>query len=176
MSNPCINRWGLNSFWHHYWYSDYAYSSNLKQDRIFIDLIQTYLAYGSAAPADFFWNRYWYKTNSAPAKKQLQDYYRWITVSSSPFQMTNTYRLRIASEEVFQTRISVLRFDSWIIINFYWFQFDKKKKRRSLRTISRDYTHAENSSTLSHSPLKKLRSLATLSNYSSSLRRDYYNF
>jgi len=176
MSNPCINRWGLNSFWHHYWYSDSTYASNLKQDKIFIDLIQTYLVYGSSTPTSFFWNSYWYKTSAAPSQSILKDYYRWITVSNTVFQMTNTYRLRIVSEEIFQTRISILRFGAWIVVNFYWFQPDKNKKKRSLRVVSHKYTHAEHSMKLSTAPLLKFRSLTNALVPSYLQNKNQYNF
>ena len=88
--------------------------------------------------------------------------------------MVNTYRLRIVSEELFQTRVSVLKFSSWIVLNFYWFQPDKHKNKRAAKVYPRDYTHASYNLKSSTSSLQKLRSIAN--NYAlvpSPIRYDY---
>jgi len=158
MSNPCVNRWGLNTFWQHYWYSDSRYALNLAQDKMFIELIQVYLTYGSKVPENLFWNSYWYKTHSAPSKMPLHKYYRWITIYNETLDSLNTYRLRLDGEEFFQTRVSILRFDSWILLNLYWFQPDKRRKRRMSKVRPEIYTEAVNALRTSASSLRKTRS------------------
>lgn len=173
MSNPCVNRWGLNSFWQHYWYTDSRYALNVQHDKIFIELLQVYVTYGSDVPVNLFWNNYWYKTQIAPKTRPLSDYYRWITIFNKTLDSLNTYRLRLDGDEIFQTRVSVLRFDSWILINLYWFQPDKRRKKRIARTRPAVYTEAVNSMTSSGSTFKKFRSVVRLTTIS---RDNYYNF
>lgn len=176
MSNPCINRWGLNSFWQHYWYSDSKYALNLRQDKIFIELVQVYLTYGSNVPSTLFWNSYWYKTNPAPRSSVLRNYYRWSTVYNETLDSLNTYRLRLDGDEFFQTRVSILRFDSWILLNLYWFQPDKRRKKRLSRTRPEVHTEAVNSLRTSPSSFRKIRSTIAITALKSQANRDLYEF
>lgn len=158
MSNPCINRWGLKTFWHHYWYSDVRYSANLQHDALFLKLIQVYLAYGSDTDPNVFWNKFWYKTGRAPNVVNLHNYYRWVTVSNEALFSVNTYRLRVSREEVFQTRVNVLKFSSWVVVNFYWFQPDKDKAKRARMSKIHSFTNTVSSASLSPTALVKLSS------------------
>jgi hypothetical protein len=176
MSNPCINRWGLNSFWHHYWYSDSRYASYLQHDDLALNLVQTYLTYGSDIDAKMFWNKYWFKSSTAPQSPQLSRYYRWVTVSNKTLHTVNTYRLRISSEETFQMRVSVLRFNSWLVINLYWFQPDKNKRKRDRLAKLKLYTNSAATWTSSTAPLVKLRTLLTVSHISSTKAATNYLF
>jgi len=162
MSNPCINRWGLNTFWYHNWYSDSRYSLNLRQDKLVLELIQTYLTYGSKPSINLFWNRFWYKTEPKPLKTPLTSYYRWVTIRSKRVNTVSTYRMRIAREEIFQTKISVMRFNNWFIVNFYWFQPDKDKNKRARRAKLTSYTISTNSKIKSNSATKKITTLLHL--------------
>lgn len=134
MSNPCINRWGLNAFWHNYWYSDSRYSLYLQQDKLFTTLVQLYLAYGTSYGSTFFRRAFWYKTATPTPQTKLEIYYRWITTRGREAHEVATARLRLSTAENFQTRVSVLRLNSWFVINIYWFQPDKLKNKRSKRT------------------------------------------
>lgn len=159
MSNPCINRWGLNSFWHHYWYSDSRYYLNLQQDNIILDLLNTYLKYGINMQNNHFVNPFWYKTS--PSTYHIPStltYYRWLTVYNETLRMTSTYRLRLESEETFQTRINVLKFNSWYVLNLYWFQPDKDKKKLSKTARKKITTTNIKLETTSFSSITKLTS------------------
>lgn len=149
MSNPCINRWGLNSFWHHFWYSDTHYSLYVQQDKIIADLIQLYLKYGTVHSSVFYRSFFWYKTSNKSRPNVLNYYYRWVTTEETEHAEAHTSRLRLESAEAFYTRVSVLRFDSWLIVNLYWFQPDKLKNKRAKR------------STIQRTPLSILRSTPT---------------
>lgn len=162
MSNPCINRWGLNAFWHNFWYSDSRYALSLQQDKVFTDLIQTYLAYGSDAQTSAFWNSFWYKTSAIPVTPNLKSYYRWLTVHNEGLKMTSTYRLRLRGEELFQTRVSILRLSSWWVVNLYWFQPDKDKNKRSRRAALVTFTNLTNAKPVSLTPLTALTKISCL--------------
>ena len=134
MSNPCVSRWGLNTFWYNYWYSDLFYADNVQQDKMFIVLVQIYLKYGTAYTSTFTYNLFWYKTAAQPKNTNLHHYYRWVLTKGREPDEVFTSRLRLETAETFQTRVSVLRLNSWFILNIYWFQPDKfltKRERRS---------------------------------------------
>lgn len=139
MSNPCINRWGLNSFWHHFWYSDSSYSLYAKQDAIMLSLLKIYLNYGSTSPLNLFYNKYWFKHPKDTSIKSIKPNYRVITVFDKTVKTTTSYRMRLSHEETFNTKVSVLRYNSWIVLNSYWFQPDKKKKYRKRKAKIKDY-------------------------------------
>ncbi len=46
MSNPSINRWGLNLFWYRYWFNDKNNALVVHQDNVVNKLLLTYLHYG----------------------------------------------------------------------------------------------------------------------------------
>lgn len=135
MSNPCINRWGLNSFWHNFWHSDSRYALMLQQDKAFTTLVQLYFKYGTVFASTFGHSTFWYKTGAKPSPLDLNYYYRWVTIKGTDQYESYTARLRLTSAESFQTRVSILRYDSWFIINLYWFQPDKLKNKRDKRSL-----------------------------------------
>lgn len=173
MSNPCINRWGLSSLWYHYWYSDSKYYLNLQQDVIFLKLIRLYLSYGSDYSARMIWNPFWYKTGIRPLASEKNKYYRWTLVYNELRDEEVINQYRIESPERFDTRISVLRFNSWFIFNLYWFQPDKGSRRRRLNSRVTSYTNPLLLIEKSHSKLSKLSTLTRLTSISCSAN---YNF
>ena len=176
MSNPCINRWGLNSVWHHYWFSDSRYYLNLKHDALILDLLNIYLNYGSDLYTTMFWNSFWYKTSVKPSSRDLTKYYRWLSVYNDISMSTNTYPFRLSSEERFMTRISILKFNSWYVVNLYWFQPDKKRNQRLLRAKLQTYTTVQSSILRSNSSISKLRSIVSLLHQPASNSAIRYDF
>lgn len=171
MSNPCINRWGLNSLWHHYWFSDSKYYLNLQHDTAVLELLQVYLNYGSDFTTKMLWNPFWYKTSARPALRNLFLYYRWLPVYNDILLATTNYQFRLNSEERFNTRINVLKFNSWYVVNLYWFQPDKKRKHRLKLAKLKSSTTVQTFDFRSTSNVSKLNNLIRIS--ASSAR---YNF
>ena len=127
-----------------------------------LKLLQTYISYGSDFSPNTFRNSYWYKTiKIVPFVFTVRDYYRWITVYNEGLQSTNIYRLRSEGDELFQTRISVMRFSSWLVVNMYWFQPDKKKKKREARIRPYNYTNAASNPGRSYSSIVKFRTFVS---------------
>lgn len=126
MSNPSINRWGMNVFWHHFWYSDTHYSQNAEQDKLMTELVNTYLYFGLATPFNFFMNPYWFFKKSPPYNALR--YYRFVRVLGRALRTLTTYRLRVQTDCIFPMRIWILKFQKWIVLTFYWFQPWKRKK------------------------------------------------
>lgn len=176
MSNPCINRWGLNSFWHHHWYSDTRYDLNLRHDKLILELIQTYVTYGSNPNTTLFRNQFWFKSIQKPQEPALSNYYRWLTLYSKTVDTTTTYRMRIPSEEIFQTKISVMKFNSWFIVNFYWFQPDKDKNKRARRATTHVSTVTPHPARRSLVPVQKLSTLIQSSHLRTSTGHSTYSF
>lgn len=165
MSNPCINRWGLNTMWYRHWYSDSSYSLMLGQDRVITDLCQIYLNYGTDHSARSFWNPFWYKKSSKPERNNPNHYYRWVPLYSEVLRTTSYYPFRLTSEERFNTRITVLRYNSWFIINMYWLQPDKVRQRKVRIAKLRQSTTSITLRRTSLSQLTKLNSLSKLAEY-----------
>jgi len=176
MSNPCINRWGLNSSWHHYWYSDSRYSQNLQQDKIIIELIHTYLTYGTNYTTSLFYNPFWYKTSLNNHSMNLSSYYRWIPMYSEILRTTSYYQFRLTSSEKFNTRISILKYDSWLVVNLYWFQPDKTGKNRLKKAKLRRPTITPLLVEKSTSNLSKLNKLSLSSSIKKFNFKNTYTF
>ena len=162
MSNPCINRWGLNAVWHHFWYSDTSYNINLQHDKLILELIHIYLNYGSNYSSRMFWNPFWYKSSNKPSFENFKHYYRWIPIYSDVLRSTSTYQFRLVSDERFNTRINILKYNSWIILNLYWFQPDKGLKRRLRMAKLRRHTLLSSYNQTSLSNVTKVKKLITL--------------
>lgn len=163
MSNPCINRWGLSSFWQKHWYSDLHYSLYLRQDNLIINLLQIYLKYGSNSPQRLFANPYWYKTiyKHSPTFA-MTNRYNWITVRDTAFGFTDTHPMRLSRGEIFETQTCILRFNSWMVLNLYWFQPYKQKNLRWLKVKSRDELSLQSQLLNRYSQFSKLRKLMNL--------------
>ena len=115
--------------WYHHWYSDSFYSLNLSQDRLILDLTHSYLNYGTDHSMKLFWSSFWYKRTLKPDTVDLKSYYRWLPLYSEILRTTSYYPFRTSSAERFNTRASILRYNSWFILNLYWFQPDKVRQR-----------------------------------------------
>lgn len=177
MSNPCINRWGLNTFWYRFWYSDNYYTFNLQQDRIFVKLLYIYFNYGIELPKSIFFNTYWYQKNLKPST--TLSYYRFSTFKNSTLGLNSTYRFRYSITDVYPMKLWLLKYNNWIIINFYWFQPLKKKITRKsyARSRTRDMFRvtptADQFDALS---LRRTKALVNLSLSGAYFAKTYYKF
>lgn len=138
MSNPSINRWGLNTYWNSLWYSDVRYSTNLKQDAIFEELLQTYLHYGLKMRSSYFVHPFWHKITNEKyklkVKKQDQKYYKAFTKWDFVTRDYIFYSLRTRQLDLYFMKIWILKFNNWVIINLYWFQPLKRKGKYYYRS------------------------------------------
>jgi len=131
MSNPSINRWGINTFWYNFWYSDNRYSENLKQDALFLKLLNIYLYYGINISTNMFANFYWYSKNFK--QLMLNNYTRLLTFKNPLLGTKSSYELRQKTDSIYPMKVWLLRYNNWIIINIYWFQPLKKKIKHNRR-------------------------------------------
>lgn len=129
MSNPCINRWGLNTFWHNYWYSDTRYAKNLQIDAMSKLLLKTYFNHGIYNRINFFWNLRWYKNATDLKITKPLRYYRWRKLAFKVVKAFTTYRFRVRFAERFDTKWTILKWSNFMVINVHWFRPRKTGKR-----------------------------------------------
>lgn len=126
MSNPSINRWGLNLFWYRYWFTDKNKSNKFHQDNLINKLILIYIHYGLFASKNIFLNKYWYNVN----KKNLKNYndrynlkyFRLIEYKNRVLNESKSYKIRNKIKNIYFSKIWILSYQKWLIINFYAFQ------------------------------------------------------
>lgn len=130
INNPCVNRWGLNTFWNHYWYSDTKYALFLQQDSILTLLIKTYITYGGHPALKSYRNSYWiHRSHISHSDRSTRDY-RHCTVHEKELNYFYRFRLRLESAERFESQWVVLRFNHWVVLSISWFQPDKQLNKR----------------------------------------------
>lgn len=139
MSNPLINRWGSNLLWYNFWYADTTYGQQVQQDRVFTQLLETYLTYGLESPYRRFTNEYWYKKKTSVIPTSA--YYRHVTIDRPEIKSATRFRLRSSLIDFYRMKVWILRYDKWLIINMYWFHPNKKRVTfKSLQNkIEHDY-------------------------------------
>lgn len=174
MSNPCINRWGFNTFWYNFWINDWSYSHNLNQDRIFSKLLNLFLFYGINVTYNLFSSYYWYATVNY--NLALPTYYRWISRRGEQFGEDISYKLRKEATCVFPMKLWILKYGNWVIFNQYWFYpLQKGQKNTQLNLVK----HWDSVNTLPSSgyPIyRKLKTLISTSFLKYALLKSYYSF
>ena len=160
MSNPTINRLGVNQFWYKHWYSDSFYKSQLQQDIISEKLIKYTINSGSSFNSNPFIHEYWYK-KSFKLKRQLKNlnntkFFRRYYYSHSMLGIEHSYLIRNNNIEVFPMRMWIFRFGGWFILSFQMFK-PLKGKNVSLKNNSLDPTHVSSLSVLNKQNNKTVR-------------------
>jgi len=174
MSNPCINRWGLNTFWHNFWYADFNYSYNQKQDKIFSTLIQIFLFNGVNLTYNLFANQYWYSKNYS--QLSTKSYQRWITRKPNQFGEIMRYSLRQEADCVFPMKIWILKYSHWVVINQYWFQPLKKKRQRGIKESPKHLDALNSAAPNQFGQLRTFKTLLSKTLLTQLLHREYYKF
>ena len=159
MSNPVVNRLGLNLFWYQFWYSDIRYSDYVQQDALIRLLIEIYLRYGANFSTTLFYNPYWYKTTKLYSIFNTLKYYRWASVTNKVFKTSTTYRFRISNDNAIFMRLSLLRFNSWLLINLFWFQPNKFHSYLQRNSMEHEYKHWVRANLSLQNYILKLRTL-----------------
>ncbi len=174
MSNPSINRWGINTFWYSFWYSDNRYSENLKQDSLFIKLLNLYLYYGINTSLNFFANIYWYSNQFKLL--QLMPYSRQLTFKNPLLQTQSSYSLRQKTESIYPMKLWLLKYNNWLIINLYWFQPFKKKHRKNQddKLSTKDLFITPENKTFTS--IRKIKTLFSMNFFNQINKKMYYHF
>lgn len=142
MSNPIINRWGLNLFWYRFWYNDKNNSLIIHQDELINKLIFLYTHYGLLYSKNLFINKYWfanYKINYNSFYDLFNlKYFRLMEYKNKILNQYKSYKLRSKIKNLYFSKIWILRYQNWLIINFYCFQPFLKKNKKYLNN-SKDF-------------------------------------
>lgn len=179
MSNPQINRWGSNLIWYNFWYSDRIYDKQVQQDRIFSQLLETYLTYGLESYSNRFGNLYWYKNSKLLILPG--SYYRYATVRRPVVKIVTILRFRSSLKDQYRMRIWILRYSNWLVINMYWFHPNKNKKRKVTQLVRKklayDYISTDNiMHPTTYRRFVALRSFTHFKTFDNILEANYYNF
>ena len=137
MSNPSINRWGLNLFWYKHWFTDKNYHLSVQHDLAINKLVYTFLNFGILFPVNIFLNKYWLSKskNINYYNEHNTKYYRVMSFKNLITLETSYYNQRIKIENVYQSKIWILKFQHWVMINFYCFNPIKKRDLASRKKI-----------------------------------------
>lgn len=134
LSHPSINRWGLNLFWYNFWYSDKNKDHNVHQDFFFNRLILIFINYGMFVEKDLFYSKYWYNKNSLFFKKRIDFLeknepisFRYVEYKNKVNSELALVKLRIKKKNIHLTKLWILRFQNWIVMNMYLIQPFKKE-------------------------------------------------
>lgn len=125
MGNPLINRWGVNLFWYNFWFVDKNYHLLIKQDTILSKLIYIFLNYGILLPKNIFTNKYWFY-RKFDFKNYFNyhntKYFRIVNFKNATTNVSSFYFNRMKLKNIYQGKLWILRYQNWLIINYYCFR------------------------------------------------------
>lgn len=142
MSNPLINRWGANLFWYNIWYSDKNSPLWIKQDYFINQLIYTYVNYGLLLKKNIFADSYWhFKKKINLLENQNEHNYKYVRMLDHKNKITGEvtqFSTRIKVKNLYYSKLWILKYQNWIVINLYGFQpiIKKKKTKKKKKYIS----------------------------------------
>ncbi len=146
MSNPLINRWGINLFWYRFWFTDKNNSLVVNQDNLINKLILIYTHFGLLQSKNIFLNKYWYLSykkknilSSYTDNSYNLKYFRLIEYKNKILNEFKSYKIRNKIKNLYFSKIWILRYQKWLIINFYSFQPTPnrlKKKNIKLKKLN----------------------------------------
>jgi len=144
MSNPVTNRWGLNLFWYKWWYNDKISTLLYHQDILIERIVYTYINYGTTHTKNTFTSHYWTPLSFAKIKNFANVYMtkvtRYVERVHQTFNEKNTRKARVKPSALYNSKIWILRFQNWLILNFYFFQPLKKFKIEKNKNIKSSTT------------------------------------
>lgn len=172
MSNPLINRWGLNLFWYNFWYVDKHRHTQVNLDYLVRKLIHVYLNCGLLFKKNIFLNNYRYLSinsqqfdvNSLTSHHNLK-YVRSLEHKNKITEKITVFYNRIkATKNLYTTKIWILKYHNFYIINFYSFQPLKKKGTSKKKINAYPFALKKNFMQTNHSLLLfRLKSVLTFS-------------
>jgi len=126
--------------WYKHWYSDTLMPTSLQHDKMFQQLIRTYLDYGFSFKNFLFVHEYWYRTHRRSQKlkslrtsvisRERRMYHRKFYYENSEMSVTHSYTLRTKTPEYFPARTWFVKYLRWIIICVRWYKPWKIKHKR----------------------------------------------
>lgn len=132
--NTAASKWGLNLFWYNFWIIDKNYINILQQDNIIKKLMFIFLNYGILFPKNIFLNKFWYfyKFNLENYQNIHNiKYYRVVNFKSLTMGIDSHYAVRNSLKNTYFTKIWIMRYQNWLVINYYCF-FPKMKNKLNI--------------------------------------------
>lgn len=121
----------MNLVWYKHWYNDKIRQLTIQQDLNFERLIYFYLYFGFRYPSNIFKHIFWYDFSFCPQfERKLFNlkYERQFEFFDKFLNENVQVTLRNRTKDFFASKMWMMRYHNWIIINFYTFQPVKKKK------------------------------------------------
>lgn len=138
MSNPSINRWGLNLFWYRFWYNDKINTLLYHQDSLFIKLLPLYFNYGVVTSRNILIKKYWYNNFLRFDKHFYENNetkcFRFVEYKNRIINEYRTYKLRIKFKNLYTSKIWIMRYQNWLIIVLSYYQPLTKNKNKNFLT------------------------------------------
>ncbi len=132
MSNPLINRWGLNLFWYNFWYTDKNLSLIYNLDFLINKLIFTYIKFGLNFEKNIFFHNYWFKfailKNKIIFEKNNIKYFRVLEHKNKITGELTRFFVRSGLKDISYSKLWILKYQNWIVITLLSFQPLKKKQ------------------------------------------------
>lgn len=133
IKNPSLNRWGMNLLWYNFWFTDRNFHLNLQVDYFINTLIYTYVYFGLIKRTHPFHNMYFVK-NYCKLKVVYAtynvNYYKSELFTNKVSGVREHYALRDRHEGLYNMKISIYRYQNWVLINFFSFKVIKTSRRR----------------------------------------------
>ena len=133
LSNPVITRLGKNIFWNRLNYRDFRTYLLLQQDQLINYLLFFSVHYSCYNYWQIFFNKYWQSKLSAIYQLQIVTlpalYYQSREIKNEHIDIKISYLHRLQQLIIYPSRLWILRYQKWIIVN--WFLF----KPSQLRTV-----------------------------------------
>jgi len=148
---------------------------NVSQDRNFSQLLTIYLHYGLSVPINAYYSPYWYNSNLVNLKTPI--YFRWITTKNKTLGFNTVYRLRTKTTDLYPMKLWILKYNNWLILNLYWFQPNKFKRRRlPFRWTPIELTDIKLALKLNNDIRLRLKTLVSYNFLKVLLKKEYYLF
>jgi hypothetical protein len=126
----------LNLFWYKIWYSDHQNPLLIQLGKIVDEFVYSYVVYGIILYRDLFSSKYWWENHEHILKfndyLKIDKYYRKVTFIHKSLEVNNEYYLRVGLLHVFTSKIKILRYQNWIVINFCYFQPLIRKLKKNI--------------------------------------------
>lgn len=122
MSNPDINRWGLNLFWYYNWYDHKFHASNVQQDTMIYKLVYCFLFYGIFFPKTIFFNTRWIQQSKTMIQQHVtyqEKFFRRQERFDEFIHEFYNVRTRPRLRHFYYSHIWIFKYQNWLIINFY---------------------------------------------------------
>ena len=141
LSNPSINRWGTNMFWYHMWYTDKNSYFAAHMDLCLEKLVYIYTFFGLYFKKHFFlrmrWNSEFYSVIKKYKKLHELKTFRFLEYRDKIFNRVYAHKARKKKKNIYVSRLWILKYQKWIVLNLYMFQPFKNKRRRRKKISAR---------------------------------------